>query len=125
MSGTEKKKALIVIDHGSRIERANRLLEEVAERLRARGEFAIVAAAHMELASPTLMEAFDACVAAGADEVVVVPYFLAGGSHVSNDIPRLAEEAAARHAGVRWKVTEPLGLDDRLVEVVLDRARGE
>ena len=115
-------KALIVIDHGSRMERANRLVEELAERLRGRGDFDIVAAAHMELAEPNLEQAFRNCVELGAVEIVIAPYFLAGGSHVSHDIPDLAEKAASKYPGVRWKVSEPLGLDERLAEIVLDRA---
>lgn len=114
--------ALILIDHGSRLEEANRLLDRVAERLRARGEFALVEAAHMELAEPTLAQAFERCAGAGARRVVVVPYFLAPGGHATEDIPRMAAEAAARHPGVAWAVAEPLGLDDRLVALASDRA---
>lgn len=119
---TPKKTALILIDHGSRLERANQLLEQIVEGVRARGGYPIVAAAHMEIAEPNLATAFAACVQAGAIEVVIVPYFLAEGSHVTHDIPRLAKEAAARSPGVVWKLAEPLGLDERLVDLVLDRA---
>jgi sirohydrochlorin ferrochelatase len=46
---------------------------------------------------------------------------LAPGRHVSEDIPALAAAAAARHPGVSYRVTEPLGVDPRIAAVVVDR----
>lgn len=116
------KRALIVVDHGSRVAAANALLERIASRLRERSEYASVIAAHMEIAEPDLAAAFKACVAAGANTVTVVPCFLASGSHVSEDIPRLVREAAAPFPDIAWSLGEPIGFDERLIEIVLDRA---
>jgi sirohydrochlorin ferrochelatase len=77
----------------------------------------------MELAPPTVAEAFDACVAEGADEVIVHPYFLGPGNHASVDIPRLVAQAAAGHPHVRAKITEPLGVHDKIGEIIVDRIR--
>ncbi|MCC6740434.1 MAG: cobalamin biosynthesis protein CbiX [Planctomycetia bacterium] len=117
-------KALILVDHGSKLPEANALLEQVAGRFRTRGAFDVVMASHMELAPPSLGEAFDACVAAGATDITIAQYFLGPGRHSSRDIPRLAEEAGKRHAGVAWRLTEPLGLSDRIVEALEERIRG-
>ncbi|KAF0245173.1 MAG: Sirohydrochlorin [Planctomycetota bacterium] len=116
-------KALILVDHGSKLPEANALLEQVAERVRARGGFDVVKASHMELAPPTIGESFDACVAAGATDVTVAQFFLGPGRHSTLDIPRLAQDAAKRHSAVAWRVTEPLGLSDRIVDALLDRVR--
>lgn len=116
-------KALILVDHGSRLPEANALLEQVAERLRKRGGFDLVRASHMELAPPSLGEAFEACAAAGATDVTIAQYFLGPGRHSAKDIPRLAEEAARKHPGVAWRLTEPLGLSDRIVEALEERIR--
>ena len=115
------KRALLLIDHGSRREEANAVLVQVAEVIRHQSEFPIVHYAHLEIAEPTIAQGFDACVADGAQEVIVHPYFLAPGAHYSEDIPRLVAEAAAKHPGVRWTITEPLGLHHKLCEVVLER----
>ena len=117
------KTGLIVIDHGSVREAANRMLEEVAEITKSRGVYDIVEPAHMDLARPTLEEAFARCVAQGAERVVVHPYFLSPGRHSQKDIPRMTAEAAARYPGLAAVVSEPLGIDGRLIDVVLDRAR--
>lgn len=115
------KRALLLVDHGSRRPEANAVLEGVAELVRARRPDWIVQVAHMELASPSLVEGLDVCVQAGATEVVVHPYFLAPGSHASDDVPKLARDAAARHPGVRVRVSEPLGVHPGLVDALLDR----
>ena len=117
-----EKSALILIDHGSRLDEANRLIEALADRIQRRRPDIIIAFAHMELADPDLGSAFASCVDRGARSVVIVPYFLAPGNHVSHDVPRLARDAAKPYPSVPWKVAAPLGLDDRLVEIVLDRA---
>lgn len=115
--------ALILIDHGSRVDEANRLLEKVAHRLTQAGDYRIVEIAHMELAPPTLADAFDACVKRGAVRVIITPFFLAMGRHMTEDIPRMAREAAAAHPEVQWILAEPLLLDERIVQVLLDRAK--
>ncbi len=40
----------------------------------------------MELASPSLEDAFSVCVSSGAEEIVVHPYFLAPGRHSKTDV---------------------------------------
>jgi len=117
---------LILIDHGSKLAEANRLLQPIAESVRAKSTYSIVEIAHMELAAPTLADAFTRCARSGASEVVIVPYFLASGNHATGDIPRMASEAAAKvkkeFPNLHWKLGQPLGFDERIVDVVLDRA---
>ncbi|HEX3033661.1 MAG TPA: CbiX/SirB N-terminal domain-containing protein [Thermodesulfobacteriota bacterium] len=120
----KKKRALILVDHGSVVKEANDMLIEIASMVRenCNSGFDIVRYAHMELAEPTIKQAFDACVSDGAEDVVVHPYFLAPGRHSTRDIPRMVEEAAQRYSHVSYVVTEPLGIHQKIVEVVLERA---
>ncbi len=113
--------AILLVDHGSRRAEANEQLESIAQQLRDRDPERIVRVAHMEIASPTIAEGIAACVEAGAREIVVHPYLLAPGRHSREDIPALAAEAAADHPGVTVRVSEPLGVHEKLVDVVLER----
>jgi sirohydrochlorin ferrochelatase len=115
------KPAIVLVDHGSRRAEANATLEEVAALVRAAAPGRVVRVAHMELEPPTLADAIDACATSGAREVIVCPYFLAPGSHSTDDIPRLARAAAARHPGLAVRVSEPLGAHPKLAELVLLR----
>jgi sirohydrochlorin ferrochelatase len=114
---------IVIVDHGSRRDDANRRHESFVDDWRDRFGYPIVEPAHMELAEPSIGRAFDACVAAGATTVVVVPYFLWPGTHWDRDIPALAAEAAGRHLNVRYLVTAPLGAHHLLMDVVEDRVR--
>jgi len=112
---------IVLVDHGSRAAEANAVLEEVAALLRRRLPGRIVEVAHMELAPPTLADAIARCVAAGAREIVVHPYFLAPGTHAARDVPAQAQEAARAHPGVRVRVTEPLGVHEGIIEAIVAR----
>ncbi len=115
-----RKKALIIVDHGSTYQAANEQLHEAARRLRScHSPFDIVEPAHMEIASPSISESVERCVAQGADHITVFPYFLAPGRHSSSDIPRLVAEALAAYPAVECVVTPPFGLSDEIIDLVL------
>ncbi len=117
-------KALILVDHGSTVEEANTLLQEVAYRARAYpySPFDMVEHCHMELCSPSIKDAFFKCVKAGASDITVHPYFLAPGRHSKSDIPRMVAEAARDFPHVKYRVTEPLGLHEKIIEVIFERS---
>lgn len=112
---------VVIVDHGSKRDESNHLLDKVAELFRRRSDIDIVEPAHMELAEPSLDTAFARCVERGARLVVVFPYFLGPGRHWSEDIPRLAARAAEHHPGVRHLVAAPLGLHELITEVIAER----
>jgi sirohydrochlorin ferrochelatase len=114
-------RAVLLVDHGSRVASANQALEQVADQLRARLPDRLVRIAHLEIEPPSIGEGIDACVAEGATEIAVHPYFLSPGRHTSQDIPREVEAAAARHPGVRVRITPALGPDPKLIDVIVER----
>ena len=116
------KRAIVLVDHGSKREEANRVVGELADRLgAATGE--PVYPCHMELAEPTISQAVERAVAEGADFLYVFPFFLVPGRHSREDIPRMVSEAAGRHPGIRWHVDEPFGAAAGLVSMILERMR--
>jgi sirohydrochlorin ferrochelatase len=122
MSTPASRTTLLLVDHGSRFQEANDMLADVAAMVKRLGAVEDVFYAHMELAEPTIAQAFAAAVQAGATAVVVHPYFLSPGRHSMDDIPRMVREAAQAFPGVAYCVTAPLGLHVKIGEVVLERA---
>jgi sirohydrochlorin ferrochelatase len=122
VSDTEIPTGLVIVDHGSRLDAANAIVETfcVVVWSLSGGRFVAIQPAHMELATPSLDDAVAACVERGAERVVVAQFFLVPGRHSSVDIPKLATDAAATH-NVEVLVTEHLEADDRLAEILLDR----
>ena len=116
------KQALLIVDHGSIRREANEMLKDVAGLLKELRPDLVVNFAHMELAEPTIAQGFDECVKAGATEVIVHPYMLSPGRHATTDIPRMVADCATKHPGVEFRLTQPLGVDKKIGEVVLARA---
>jgi sirohydrochlorin ferrochelatase len=114
-------RALLIVDHGTRRSEANESLARFARRIaEARPEWQ-VAHAHMELAQPDVPTAIEALVAAGATEIHLHLHFLSRGYHVRETIPELVDAARARHDHVRFHLSDPIGEDPRLIEIVVDR----
>ncbi len=113
--------AVIIIDHGSRLAAANTMLDDVVALYRSATGAEIVEAAHMELAEPTLEDATARCVARGATSIVVHPYFLAPGRHSTSDIPRMVSDLAPHYPEVYFRVTEPLGVDAIMAQLMHQR----
>ncbi|KAK2423408.1 sirohydrochlorin ferrochelatase, chloroplastic [Trifolium repens] len=120
-SGVSSDDGVIIVDHGSRRKESNLMLNEFVEMFRQKTGYQIVEPAHMELAEPSIGDAFQSCVQQGARRVIISPFFLSPGRHWSQDIPSLSAKAAKQHPGVSYIVTAPLGLHELLVDVVNDR----
>ena len=114
-------KAILLVDHGSRRRAANEMLDCVARLVAYQaGSGVVVRTAHLELAAPTVEDGMAACVAAGADEIIVHPYMLSPGRHATKDLPAVVADVATRLA-VRARVTDPLGIHPLLGQIVLER----
>lgn len=116
---------VVIVDHGSKQPESNQLLEEVVRTFESGNgdKFSIVEPAHMELAEPTIAQAYDSCVARGATEIIVSPFFLGPGRHWTSDIPSLISEAASRHPHTTWKLAPPLGNHPLIQHLLLQRLR--
>jgi len=117
------KNGIIIVDHGSRRDESNKLLEEVATLFAKRFTeiYEIVEPAHMEIAEPSIATAYANCARRGATRVIVCPFFLGPGKHWTADIPRLASEAAKSFPATEYHVTMPLGIDDLILELLAKR----
>jgi len=112
---------IVVVDHGSRREASNLMLEAFVAKFAEVSDYGVIEPAHMELAEPSIATAFDKCVERGAKRVVVCPYFLLPGKHWDEDIPELTREAAEKHPGVEFMVTAPIGLHPEMKGVIEHR----
>ncbi|CAN8302987.1 unnamed protein product [Cochlearia groenlandica] len=112
---------IIIVDHGSRRRESNLMLNEFVKMFKEETGYVIVEPAHMELAEPSIKDAFSLCVQQGAKRVVVSPFFLFPGRHWHQDIPSLTADAAKEFSGISYLITAPLGLHNLLMDVVNDR----
>lgn len=118
---TEKKTAILLMGHGSRVSRANEVLQVIADQVRRQGGFEIVEVSFRELHSPDIQAGIDRCVEQGAERVLLYPYFLFAGAHVLEDLPREMEQAKTRYPELEMTMGEPLGSHPKLGEIVCER----
>lgn len=123
ISAESDVKAILLIDHGSRRDAANEMMDCMANLVQAMaGEGVIARYAHMELAEPSIEAGLRNCVEAGATEVICFPYMLSPGKHSTGDIPRMVAAAAKAYPALHVRVTNAFGVHEKLAELILDRA---
>ena len=115
------KTTVLLIAHGSREMAANQDLEHVAARLGDRSWCDLAVASFLELATPNILEGGQTCVAAGAQRVVMLPYFLSAGTHVRRDLTEAKDRLSEQYPHVQFVLAEPLGRHPLLIDVVVDR----
>ena len=83
---------------------------------------------YLQFAKPDLKETIGQAVKdLNPARIIVHPYFLSSGMHVTRDIPEMIEEARAAYPGADFICTEPLGVSAGIVRTAMERieaARG-
>ncbi len=118
---SSSQRAILIVDHGSRDQTAQQALARLADRVAEARPDWIVGHAHMELAEPGFDAGIDRLVARGAGHIVVHLNFLGAGYHVRVTSPELVAKARERHSGIPIEISEPLGHDPGIVDLIVDR----
>ena len=115
------KTAILIMAHGSRIAEANDAAREVAAMVKEMTGHEIVEVSFRELHEPNIQQGIDACVAKGAERILLMPYFLFMGAHVLHDLPEEIEEAQKRHPGLVMEMGSHLGVHRKQAEIEAER----
>ena len=115
------KKSLLLVAHGSRREASNDEVRDLTSRVREADDarFALIDCAFLELAEPDIPGGIQRLIDAGATHVTVLPYFLAAGRHVSEDIPEAVAGKQAEHPDVHIEIAPYLGTSDAIPGLLL------
>jgi precorrin-8X/cobalt-precorrin-8 methylmutase len=117
---------VVILCHGSRGERGS---VEVAETLRRLSEgvkpllspgIEVIGAA-LQFNHPTLEEAVESLVGRGVERIVITPYFLFPGRHITEHVPELIKGLESRYPGVQFIAANTLGNDGLLIARVARR----
>jgi sirohydrochlorin ferrochelatase len=118
--------ALLVVAHGSRRMESNDEVRKLTSQLysQAGATFYSVSCAFLELAEPSIPDGLRAAIAAGAREVVVMPYFLSAGRHVVTDIPGEVDVVRAEYPDISITLAPYLGAAPELASLMLRHVQG-
>lgn len=116
---------ILVVAHGSRRESSNHEVEILARKLALlANEFDSVRAAFLEMVEPNIESGLKELIEQGAKEIIVLPYFLAAGRHVVEDVPEDVERVKAEHPDVEIHVSEHFGAVNEVPGLLLKLALG-
>ncbi|NQY75037.1 MAG: CbiX/SirB N-terminal domain-containing protein [Candidatus Margulisbacteria bacterium] len=100
---------LIIIVHGSRDPRWRHPFEVFVSSLKKELQTEAVFLSYMEICHPTLLEASTSATEMGYKHINVIPFFMSGGGHVDNDIPRLVNEVKEKRPHITITQLPPIG----------------
>ncbi len=115
-------RALIIVAHGSRKDSSNEEVKALGEKVKYLQDkhYTFVMTAFLEFAAPSLEESMHSCIDKGVSEIVILPYFLASGNHVTRDIPEVGEKIEAAYPKVKITLKEHLGSSQGMARLLSD-----
>lgn len=116
---------VMVLAHGSRKAEANDfLIRRVGDiQTRMHGRVA-VAIGFLQNAAPTIKDALTALAGQGCRRIRVIPYFLAPGNHVTQDVPEELAQLKKEYGGMEFEYLEPIGMRPELGLLLEELVRG-
>jgi len=114
---------IIILSHGSRLSKANRLTSEITAALSRKMPDAIIEPSSLQFQQPDFSATIRKLVRLGCKKIIVVPLFLFEGNHVQRDIPRAIKKELVKYPGVSLTYAKSLGADQRIADIVFDRIK--
>jgi sirohydrochlorin ferrochelatase len=114
------KTAVIILGHGSKSKGADDVVQRIAAEVKKLGSYEIVEYAFLQYVQPTPHEALERCIRQKAERIVIVPFFMHSGTHVTRDVPELVEKAKKQHPGIDVIVTDYAGEHPLMAKIVVD-----
>lgn len=114
---------ILVIGHGSSDRSARTAFVHTVNKLKP--DFRSVTFCFLELDEPRIANGIDKIISSKPNTVLIVPYFLHKGAHIKKDVVKDIESALEKYnlENIQVHVTEHFGVDSKLVELVLERAK--
>jgi sirohydrochlorin ferrochelatase len=114
------KTAVVILGHGSRRQGAGDPLAGLVSAVKSDGGIEIVEHAFLQYVPPSLPDVVARCVDQGAERVVIVPFFVQPGAHVTKDIPAVVEQLRRKYPRVVFAVTDHVGGHPLMKRIVTD-----
>ena len=108
---------IVIAVHGTRVKESSSVYDDIAKLVNKKtGKKALIG--YMKHGTPKIRETVEMLAGGGAEEIIVVPLFFVRGLHVSEDIPGLLDGINARIT-----IAEPIGADERLADIIIERMK--
>lgn len=117
-------KALLLVAHGSRRKKSNVEVIILADKLKKEcsEHYKIIHAGFLELSTPLIPEGIRLCVDDGATSIIVLPYFLNSGRHVTEDIPIIVDKTRLLYPDIEIKIAPHIGASKLMMDLLITSA---
>lgn len=113
--------AILYICHGSRVKEASAQAVDFIKECMKRQPNTIQEYCFLELASPTIEEAYVTCVQRGATKIKAIPVLLLTAAHAKQDIPDVLRKMKNHFPNVELKYGRPIGVSEKMVDILEER----
>jgi sirohydrochlorin cobaltochelatase len=124
-----KQTGIIILAHGSKLrneknhlvmKKVQSTLHKVVKEIKKRNNWSMVEQAFFQFLKPDLPRSIEKLANKGCTKIVVLPFFLFSGNHVTQDIPKILKEEGKKYKNIEFVLTKSLGQDSRIIDIVLD-----
>ncbi|GEM_PF-821773 len=119
----DSRTGIIVISHGTKIKKASAILDRIVGKIRRDLGLDIIVPAYLQLCRPDLTKSIKRLVNQGCQRIIIVPFFLFNGNHVTRDIPGIIKKVRNKFPNLEFVYTKSLGEDGRVADIVSDMLR--
>lgn len=108
---TANERSLIFIAHGSRNTNSNHQITILVNTVAGKviEKYGRVNHAFLEFSRPSIPEVVQQQIADGMKEIVIFPYFLTNGNHVTTDIPALINNFSLIYPHIKFNILPAFG----------------
>ncbi len=113
--------AILYVGHGSRSSEGCEQAVSFIKKCMINNTAEIQEYGFLELASPTIEEAFERCISRGASHIKVIPLLLLTAGHAKRDIPVELLKMKARNPNVEVRYGRPIGVHEKMIDIITER----
>lgn len=121
VSGAGIKTGIIILGHGTKLHKANKLIPELIEKIRQKTNYNIIEPSYLQFHHPDLPQSIRKIAGNGCKKIIIVPFFLFKGNHVKRDIPQVMKKEISKYPDVTFVFTPSMGEDSRIGDIVIRR----
>jgi sirohydrochlorin ferrochelatase len=115
------KKAILLVDRGSREPEVKDELKLICERIKNNGGYDFASYCFLEVIAPYIEEGIRNCVSKNVDCITVIPYFLYPGMKLKESVKRCAR--FCHYMKIKVCIAKPLSYHSILQSIILDRVK--
>lgn len=116
-----KNIGIVIIAHGSKLKKANYLTYQIINAIKKKTGIKKVEPAYLQSFEPGLSKTVANLVNNGCKKIIIVPFFLLNGNHVTRDVPLAIQKEKEKFPKIKFVYAKNIGDDSRIIEIVLDR----